>query len=159
MKQKSVPPVQTFDDLVSAKRLKDKKDGGDKIGKGNSSVNNSAGAASKRIPTHFSSVISDVFDGKILSSVQCMTCEQVSCTNETFQDLSLPIPNSDQVAVIRASTALGVGGSSIMSLQKSSFAELPSKKGMVLVDVWLDARSILGAGDQTTGLSGSILFR
>lgn len=38
------------------------------------------------------SIISDVFDGKLLSSVQCLTCDRVSTREETFQDLSLPIP-------------------------------------------------------------------
>lgn len=31
------------------------------------------------------SIISDVFDGKLLSSVQCLTCDRVSTKEETFQ--------------------------------------------------------------------------
>lgn len=46
------------------------------------------------------SIISDVFDGKLLSSVQCLTCDRVSTREETFQDLSLPIPGRDHVAVV-----------------------------------------------------------
>lgn len=46
------------------------------------------------------SIISDVFDGKLLSSVQCLTCDRVSTREETFQDLSLPIPGKDHLAVI-----------------------------------------------------------
>ncbi|XP_064616087.1 LOW QUALITY PROTEIN: ubiquitin carboxyl-terminal hydrolase 20-like [Liolophura sinensis] len=53
----------------------------------------------------YRSVISDIFDGKILSSVQCLTCERVSTTKETFQDLSLPIPNKDHLTMIHASQA------------------------------------------------------
>ncbi|KAL3870503.1 hypothetical protein ACJMK2_038558, partial [Sinanodonta woodiana] len=53
--------------------------------------------------TSYRSVISDVFDGKILSSVQCLTCERVSTTNETFQDLSLPIPSKDHLHMIHSS--------------------------------------------------------
>lgn len=46
----------------------------------------------KRKAVKFSSIVSDVFDGKILSSVQCLTCNTESQCKETFQDLSLPIP-------------------------------------------------------------------
>lgn len=46
------------------------------------------------------SIISDVFDGKLLSSVQCLTCDRVSTREETFQDLSLPIPGKDHLNVI-----------------------------------------------------------
>lgn len=46
------------------------------------------------------SIISDVFDGKLLSSVQCLTCERISTREETFQDLSLPIPHRDYVNVL-----------------------------------------------------------
>ncbi|XP_055382267.1 ubiquitin carboxyl-terminal hydrolase 20 [Condylostylus longicornis] len=46
------------------------------------------------------SIISDVFDGKLLSSVQCLTCNRISTREETFQDLSLPIPGKDHLAVL-----------------------------------------------------------
>lgn len=46
------------------------------------------------------SIISDVFDGKLLSSVQCLTCDRVSTREETFQDLSLPIPGKDHLSVL-----------------------------------------------------------
>ncbi|CAB3229703.1 unnamed protein product [Arctia plantaginis] len=49
----------------------------------------------------YRSVISDVFDGKLLSSVQCLICNRVSTRVETFQDLSLPIPSREHLAVIR----------------------------------------------------------
>ncbi|CRK98360.1 CLUMA_CG011720, isoform A [Clunio marinus] len=49
------------------------------------------------------SIISDVFDGKLLSSVQCLTCDRVSTREETFQDLSLPIPGRDHLAVLHLS--------------------------------------------------------
>lgn len=52
---------------------------------------------------HFHSIISEIFDGKILSCVQCLTCNNLSVTRETFQDLSLPIPTRDQLNVLRAS--------------------------------------------------------
>lgn len=49
------------------------------------------------------SIISDVFDGKLLSSVQCLTCDRVSTREETFQDLSLPIPGKDHLNVLHQS--------------------------------------------------------
>ncbi|CAG0892429.1 unnamed protein product [Cyprideis torosa] len=59
---------------------------------------------------NFKSIISEVFDGKILSTVQCLTCQQVSTTREIFQDLSLPIPSRDQVALIRSQTQAAIAG-------------------------------------------------
>lgn len=43
------------------------------------------GGLIKRKPKTYRSVISDVFDGKLISSVQCLTCDRVSKTIETFQ--------------------------------------------------------------------------
>ena len=37
-----------------------------------------AGPDKKKGGVKYNSVISDVFDGKLLSSVQCLTCERVS---------------------------------------------------------------------------------
>ena len=39
----------------------------------------------KRKPKTYRSVISDIFDGKLESMVQCLTCHRVSTTTETFQ--------------------------------------------------------------------------
>ncbi|VDP23982.1 unnamed protein product [Soboliphyme baturini] len=58
-----------------------------------------------RKPIRYRSVISDLFDGKLLSSVQCLTCNSVSNTEETFQDLSLPIPSRDQLQILRSHAA------------------------------------------------------
>lgn len=52
------------------------------------------------------SIISDVFDGKLLSSVQCLTCDRVSTREETFQDLSLPIPGKDYLNVLHQSQSI-----------------------------------------------------
>lgn len=49
----------------------------------------------------FRSIITDIFDGKILSAVQCLTCSRISETKETFQDLSLPIPSKEQLDQMR----------------------------------------------------------
>ena len=55
----------------------------------------------KRKPKTYRSVISDVFDGRLNSSVQCLTCDRVSTTTETFQDLSLSIPTLEALATPR----------------------------------------------------------
>ncbi|XP_053739765.1 ubiquitin carboxyl-terminal hydrolase 33 [Synchiropus splendidus] len=52
----------------------------------------------------YRSVISDVFDGTIVSSVQCLTCDRVSVTLENFQDISLPIPGKEDLAKLHAAT-------------------------------------------------------
>lgn len=54
----------------------------------------------RRKTQKFRSIISDVFDGKLLSSVQCLTCNRISTRVETFQDLSLPIPNRDHLNML-----------------------------------------------------------
>ncbi|GFX97479.1 ubiquitin carboxyl-terminal hydrolase 20 [Trichonephila clavipes] len=64
---------------------------------------NSIFNAQNKKNVHYRSIISDLFDGKLLSSVQCLTCDTISTTKETFQDLSLPIPNKDHLHIIRAS--------------------------------------------------------
>ncbi|KAL4219204.1 Ubiquitin carboxyl-terminal hydrolase 20 [Mactra antiquata] len=66
-------------------------------------LNQSAGQGTKRT-VQYQSVISDIFDGNLSSSVQCLTCERVSTTKETFQDLSLPIPSKDHVHMLHSST-------------------------------------------------------
>lgn len=54
-------------------------------------------ASQKKPQVAYRSIISDVFDGRLLSSVQCFTCESISSTKEVFQDLSLPIPSRDHL--------------------------------------------------------------
>ncbi|XP_067006537.1 ubiquitin carboxyl-terminal hydrolase 20 [Anabrus simplex] len=54
----------------------------------------------KKHPVKHRSIISDVFDGKVLSSVQCLTCDRISTRVETFQDLSLPIPSRDHIHML-----------------------------------------------------------
>uniref|UniRef100_A0A674DKQ2 Ubiquitin carboxyl-terminal hydrolase n=1 Tax=Salmo trutta TaxID=8032 RepID=A0A674DKQ2_SALTR len=58
----------------------------------------------KQKQSRYRSVISDIFDGSILSLVQCLTCDRVSCVSlETFQDLSLPIPGKEDLAKLHSS--------------------------------------------------------
>ncbi|PNJ45417.1 USP20 isoform 6 [Pongo abelii] len=56
----------------------------------------------RRKEQRYRSVISDIFDGSILSLVQCLTCDRVSTTVETFQDLSLPIPGKEDLAKLHS---------------------------------------------------------
>ncbi|XP_068608688.1 ubiquitin carboxyl-terminal hydrolase 20 [Brachionichthys hirsutus] len=60
-------------------------------------------SARKKKPSRYRSVISDIFDGSVLSLVQCLTCDRVSTTVETFQDLSLPIPGKEDLAKLHSS--------------------------------------------------------
>lgn len=79
-----------------------------RTGSNNSLTSQSGGQQTKETNNHnisqtkvvHRSIISDVFDGKLLSSVQCLTCDRVSTREETFQDLSLPIPGRDHLAVL-----------------------------------------------------------
>ncbi|RUS80446.1 hypothetical protein EGW08_011815 [Elysia chlorotica] len=59
---------------------------------------------------HYESIISQTFDGKILSSVRCLNCETVSTIKETFQDLSLPIPSKDHLHMLHSGMAAAPGG-------------------------------------------------
>ena len=56
-----------------------------------------SGVEGKKGATVYRSIVTDIFDGALQSSVQCLTCNTVSKTKETFQDLSLPIPTSDRI--------------------------------------------------------------
>jgi len=64
----------------------------------------------KKKELNYRSIVTNVFDGKLLSSVQCLTCNRVSNTVETFQDLSLSVPSKEDLsrmhtqAVISCST-------------------------------------------------------
>ncbi|XP_015764773.1 PREDICTED: ubiquitin carboxyl-terminal hydrolase 20-like [Acropora digitifera] len=57
----------------------------------------------KKEPVIYSSIVTDLFDGTIQSSVQCLTCHRVSSRAETFQDVSLPIPGKDELTVLHSS--------------------------------------------------------
>ncbi|KAM8929978.1 ubiquitin carboxyl-terminal hydrolase 33 isoform 2-T2 [Pelodytes ibericus] len=58
----------------------------------------------KKRQKKYRSVISDIFDGTIMSSVQCLTCDRISVMLETFQDLSLPIPGKEDLAKLHSSS-------------------------------------------------------
>lgn len=69
----------------------------------------------KKKPVNYSSIVTDLFDGTIQSSVQCLTCHRVSSRAETFQDVSLPIPGKDELTVLHASQCTALAScSSVM---------------------------------------------
>lgn len=72
----------------------------------------------------YRSIISDIFDGKLLSSVQCLTCSRISSRVETFQDLSLPIPSRDHLLVLH-------GHNVDNSLATCSEVVLPEQDGWI----------------------------
>ncbi|KAH9361226.1 hypothetical protein HPB48_009698 [Haemaphysalis longicornis] len=82
----------------------EEKAGGDWPSMESTSASGSKGLRARKMAAahRLCSIVSDVFDGRILSSVQCLTCDTVSTTRETFQDLSLPIPGRDHLAVLHA---------------------------------------------------------
>jgi len=47
-------------------------------------------------PTRITSIVSEVFQGRQVSSVRCLECGHTSRTVEPFFDLSVPIPNTPQ---------------------------------------------------------------
>jgi ubiquitin C-terminal hydrolase len=49
----------------------------------------------------FSSIISDLFEGKLIGQVQCLECMNISTTTETFQNLSLPIPTKEYLQTMQ----------------------------------------------------------
>jgi ubiquitin carboxyl-terminal hydrolase 20/33 len=51
---------------------------------------------------HFKSIISDLFEGKLISQVKCLKCKHVSTTTESFQHLSLPIPTKEHIQALQA---------------------------------------------------------
>ena len=77
----------------------------------------------KRKPKKYRSIISDIFNGRLVSTVQCLTCDRISTTTETFQDLSLPIPNQESIQ------SIGVGGGALLLQRANSISSLNSSLG------------------------------
>lgn len=46
---------------------------------------------------HFTSVISELYQGRVVSVVQCLECNQTSKTHEMVYDVSVPIPNANEL--------------------------------------------------------------
>lgn len=63
-----------------------------------------------------------------MSSVKCLTCARVSTREETFQDLSLPIPGKDHLAVIHQNQSIPTNHSQTQSTTSSSSAQSSSQQ-------------------------------
>ena len=74
----------------------------------------------------YESIISQMFDGEILNSVQCLTCQNVSTIKETFQDLSLPIPNKEDLQQTRQVNNY------LKSLENDSYSALSNSKQQLI---------------------------
>lgn len=48
------------------------------------------------------SIISEIFDGKIASEIECSTCNRRSKTIETFQNLSPPMSSKEQISKLHS---------------------------------------------------------
>eukprot|EP00930_Biecheleria_cincta_P101498 TRINITY_DN9314_c0_g1_i1.p1 TRINITY_DN9314_c0_g1~~TRINITY_DN9314_c0_g1_i1.p1 ORF type:complete len:920 (-),score=147.92 TRINITY_DN9314_c0_g1_i1:275-2944(-) len=46
--------------------------------------------------THFESIVSELFQGRVVSCVRCLECRKTSRTQEAFFDISVPIPNANE---------------------------------------------------------------
>jgi hypothetical protein len=46
---------------------------------------------------HFSSIISELFQGRMVSVVRCLDCQKSSRTEEVVYDVSIPIPNTNEL--------------------------------------------------------------
>lgn len=85
------------------------------------------GGDMKRPTPSYRSIISDVFDFRILSSVQCFACKTISSTKEVFKDLSLPIPSKDHLNRLYLGPSYADLASSSTSL--NSLASSQSQQG------------------------------
>uniref|UniRef100_A0A1I8P8M3 ubiquitinyl hydrolase 1 n=1 Tax=Stomoxys calcitrans TaxID=35570 RepID=A0A1I8P8M3_STOCA len=91
------------------------------------------------------SIVSEIFDGKLLSSVQCLTCDRISTREETFQDLSLPIPNRDFLNVLHQNNSMSV--QSLNSIDSASTSTPRAQEGWIswiwnIVRSWLWGPSV-----------------
>ncbi|CAJ1451868.1 unnamed protein product [Effrenium voratum] len=83
---------------------------------GESSEGGAESSSKKDVQTRFESIVSELFQGKVVSCVRCLQCNQISRTSEAVYDISVPIPNANEPA-------------SPMSGADSSPVSMPSSPG------------------------------
>eukprot|EP00931_Biecheleriopsis_adriatica_P016955 TRINITY_DN12332_c0_g1_i1.p1 TRINITY_DN12332_c0_g1~~TRINITY_DN12332_c0_g1_i1.p1 ORF type:complete len:474 (-),score=83.52 TRINITY_DN12332_c0_g1_i1:140-1438(-) len=71
-------------------------------------------SSSPAAKTHFESIISEIFEGRVVSCVRCLECKKTSRTSELVYDVSVPIPNAND-----PSGPVGSDGSPLSSLASS----------------------------------------
>ncbi|XP_075166513.1 ubiquitin specific protease 20/33 [Haematobia irritans] len=106
---------------------------------------NNANTSSLSSPTSVRSIVSEIFDGKLVSAVQCLTCDRISTREETFQDLSLPIPNRDFLTVLHQTNSMSV--QSLNSIDSGSTNTARAQEGWIswiwnIVRSWLWGPSV-----------------
>lgn len=62
--------------------------------------------------THFSSIVSELFQGRLVSTVRCLECSKMSKTEEMCYDVSVPIPAPGEVSGADRGDFASLGGSS-----------------------------------------------
>ncbi len=67
-----------------------------------SSSSSSISTTTQKLPTRvtYTSIISELFEGKLIGQVQCLECLNVSTTTESFLHLSLPIPTKEYLQAL-----------------------------------------------------------
>lgn len=70
------------------------------------------GKAEEGSSTHFASIVSELFQCRVVSMVKCLECHKTSRTHEIMYDVSVPIPNANEATNGQApcSTDLAQGG-------------------------------------------------
>jgi ubiquitin carboxyl-terminal hydrolase 20/33 len=61
----------------------------------NNNNSNHEQASQRRLLPMYTSIVSELFEGKIISQVQCLECNNISTTTESFLHLSIPIPSKE----------------------------------------------------------------
>lgn len=59
---------------------------------------------SKHSKPVFTSIISEIFEGKIISQVKCLECNNKSTTTESYLHLSIPIPSKEYLQMLQNKT-------------------------------------------------------
>lgn len=49
----------------------------------------------------YTSIISEIFEGKLISQVRCLECNNISSTTESFFHLSIPIPSREYIQMLQ----------------------------------------------------------
>lgn len=55
--------------------------------------------------TAYTSIVSELFEGSLISQVECLECGHISTTTESFLHLSLPIPSREYLQALHARLA------------------------------------------------------
>lgn len=82
-------------------------------------------------PMHFTSIVSELFQGKVVSVVRCVICNKTSRTTEVMYDVSVPIPTQNEL-----------NGSALVE-QKSWLSSLTGKVKSMVYDKGVEIQDCL----------------